>query len=188
MPRFERNMNKILDAFTGTVAEAFVVTPPMVRRDQPAGSGLDVGRHVTADAEPYAKVLRRLAAERKIPVLDLRQRMWDRFTGAGQPTFAVMHPPGNVSKEPDLTRKGREPVPKLSARNPLYFSQSGADSLAHWIVMDLRAMTNAASKLLRPFDGPPSPATSSCGAMNSTAKNWMMPDGPAAIPARARAA
>lgn len=153
LPDFEARLKHI--ASQSPKAGLVFVTPPPLRTVDPV-SGKPVTNALAADAQPYADAMAKVATQSGATLVDLRAAMTASFKATGERANWFLHPPMDLAKDwPTNVRTNKQwlsPKP----RNPQFFSQTGAESVAHWVANLLRAGDSPLKQLLRPVDGPPS--------------------------------
>ena len=131
------------------------VTPPAIRTVDPVTAKVfpDATNRPQPDIEGLAQTVRDVAKEAGVPVLDLQAWTKKTWGEIGDRACFFLHPPRDpAAVNASNVRKGWV---SPAHRNPLLFSVTGADTLAHWIAIQLRATPLGAA--IRPVDGPPSP-------------------------------
>lgn len=132
-----------------------LVTPPVLRTLDPVNGKRAIGVAAAVDAHAYADAIRSVASVTGSQLLDLQREMQKTYREIGDRSNWFIHPPLDISREPAsnvrIKKTWRRPMP----RHPGYFSQTGAESLAHWLTNLLRKAKSPMSKLLRAEDGPP---------------------------------
>lgn len=155
LPRFRSHLRHLVAVARKAGAAPVLVTPPVLRTNDPVSGKIFTNMPPPADAGPYADAIRAVGASEGAPVLDLREEMRKTYAETGDRANGFLHPPADITKEPASNVRGHKQWISPRPRNPLYFSGTGADSLAHWIANLLRAGDAPLKKLLRPVDGPP---------------------------------
>lgn len=135
-------------------ATPIFVTPPALRTVDPVTGKIFPGatNQTLPNVDWTAEQIRKAGAESGVAVLDLHA--WTKKTWAeiGDRACFFLHPPKDpAALNASNVRKGWV---SPAHRNPLYFSTTGAETLAHWIAIQLR--TTPLAGLIRPVDGPPS--------------------------------
>ena len=164
------------DAESGVTAEAFaeqvkklsglarengttmvLVTPPVLRTLDPTNGKPAPGVPAPVDASAHAQALIAVAKETGSTLLDLRASMVKNYRESGDRSNWFIHPPLEAAKEPATNIRKHKEWRRPSPRHPAYFSENGAGSLAHWLVVMLRGSTCPLRDQLVAEDGPPSP-------------------------------
>lgn len=153
VPLFEDTLRQIVATCTTRQVSPVFVTPPVLRTVDPVTAKTNVPP--PADAQPYADVIARVARQTGAHLVDLRSAMQDTYREIGDRACWFLHPPLDASREPvsniRTNKQWRSPTP----RQPAYFSDTGADTLAQWIATLLRRDGAALASALCPVDGPP---------------------------------
>lgn len=138
-------------------AALYLVTPPVLRTLDPTTGKPAPGVSAPADASAHAEAIAAVARETGATLLDLRAAMAEHYRETGARSNWFIHPPLDVAKEPASNVRKHKEWRRPSARHPAAFSDNGAGSLAHWLVVMLRGSTSPLRELLVAEDGPPSP-------------------------------
>ena len=163
------------DAEAGTTTEAFAtdlkrlaalakdggcalvfVTPPVLRSLDPTNGKPAPGVTAPADASAHAEAIAAVALETGSTLLDLRAAMANNYRETGDRSNWFIHPPLDVAKEPATNVRKHKEWRRPTPRHPSTFSESGAGTLAHWLVVMLRRSTSPLREHLVAEDGPPS--------------------------------
>lgn len=154
--RFRDDLRLLVNQCKAAGATPVLVTPPVLRTNDPVSAKPFTNLPPPADADALAAVIRDVGAGEQVAVLDLRAEMQKTYREIGDRACWFLHPPADIAKEVAsnvrTNKEWRGPKP----RNPQYFSGTGADTLAHWIANLLRAGGSPLKELLRPVEGPPS--------------------------------
>ncbi len=153
---FARRLHEIVADCRVAGAEVVLVTPPILRKVDPVSGKPFDAKPAPGDAEPYAEAIRDVAQQDKALLLDLRAEMYKTYKEIGDRSIWFIHPPADVTKEPASNVRANKEWRGPKPRNPLYFSPDGADSLAHWLIVLIRAGDSPIKSLLRAPEGPPS--------------------------------
>ncbi len=157
LPDFRNRIQQLIAAAKKINATPVLVTPPVLRTNDPVSAKTFTNMPPPADAQPYADAIREIGAAEKVTVLDLRGEMQKTYREIGDRACWFLHPPADITKEVATNvrtnREWRGPKP----RNPQYFSSTGADTLAQWIATLIRESDSSLRNLLRDPAGPPSP-------------------------------
>ena len=155
LPNFEMRLKNLVTALRNQRAEPFLVTPPLLGMVDPS-TGKPVTANHAADAQPYANAIKKVAAESYVMFVDLRASMEAASKELGKRDNWYLYPPVDPSQEWPLIKLASEKYRAPKPRNPQFFSETGAETLAHWVVNLIRTGASPLKSLLRPVDGPPS--------------------------------
>ena len=108
------NLRRMVDEARAAGARPVLITS-MVRRTLVDG-------HLVHDLEPYAEAARRVAAEKKVPLVDLHARSHEFVEKMSQEDMKAMNPPGKTPGTDDLT----------------HLTERGGEMIAPLVVAELR--------------------------------------------------
>lgn len=153
---FTEDLKKLAGLVADGGALLYLVTPPVLRTLDPTNGKPAPGVTAPADASAHAEAIAAVARETGATLLDLRAAMAKNYRETGDRSNWFIHPPLDASKEPATNVRKHKEWRRPTPRHPAYFSENGAGSLAHWLVVMLRGSTSTLREHLVKEDGPPS--------------------------------
>ena len=144
---FARNLTQVIAAARARGAEPVLVTPPVLRVNDPTTGKPAAGVPAPVDAQAFADAVTQVARASGARLLDLRAEMQKTYKEIGDRSNWFLHPPLDVAKEPASNVRKHKEWRAPTRRRPDYFSATGAESLAHWLANLLRAEGAAAESV-----------------------------------------